>query len=213
MGTTGCGGFAVSAGTGSSRSLGPTVVTTAASTAGESLWSDPLDGPGSGAESPADGIETSRVSSGFGGTAGVTAPEGDSITGERVPARDARTSSRGLATGAAGRSTAPARSRSASPLSIDSMYSRSSGAEPGVRDSKLSSPTVRSSSACSDIETAPAETMRRSVGAPGRKSRVAANELRARVTSRAGVDTVPSRMPFARHGCRVQPRLPILPRR
>src|SRR2546430_6486472 len=38
----------------------------------------------------ADGIETSRVSSGFGGTAGVTASEEDSITGERVPARDAR---------------------------------------------------------------------------------------------------------------------------
>src|SRR5207237_5996105 len=114
MGTPGCGGFAASAGTGSSRSLGPTVVTTAASTAGESLWSDPLDGPGSGAEPPADGIETSRVSSGFGGTAGVTAPEEDPITGERVPARDARTSSRGLATGAARRPTATAPPRSAS---------------------------------------------------------------------------------------------------
>src|SRR5437660_11518352 len=99
MGTPGCGGFAASAGTGSSRSLGPTVVTTAASTAGESLWSDPLDEPGSGAASPVDGAETSRVSSGFGGTTGVTAPEGDSITGERVPGRAAGAPSRGLANG------------------------------------------------------------------------------------------------------------------
>jgi len=64
-----------------------------------------------------------------------------------------------------------------------------------------------------ELSFAPAETMRRSVGPSGRKSRVAADAPRSRVTSRAGVDTVPSRMPFARHGCRVQPRLPILPRR
>src|SRR2546429_3799284 len=66
MGTPGCGGFAASAGTGSSRSLGPTVVTTAASAAGESLWSDPLDGPGSGAEPPAEDRKSTRLNSSHG---------------------------------------------------------------------------------------------------------------------------------------------------
>src|SRR4029077_14896663 len=173
MGTPGCGGFATSARTGSSRSLGPTVVTTAASTAGESPWADPVDGPASGAAAPVVGIESSGVSSGFGGALGVVAPEGDWITEEGVPARDARTGSLDLATGAAGRSTVPGGSRSASPLSLDSTYSRSSGAEPVVRDTKLASPIVRNNSACSNTETAPAQRMGRSVGPSGPNSRVA----------------------------------------
>src|ERR1700740_3082173 len=207
MGTPGCGGFATSACTGSSRSLGPTVVTTAASTAGDSPSAGPVDGPGSRAAESVVGIEFSGVSSGFGGALGVSAPEGDWITEERAPVRDARTASLGLATGGAGRSTVPAGSRSASPLSLDSTYSRSSGAEPVVWDVKVASPTPRTSSACSNTETAPAQRTGRSVGPSGPNSTVAAaEEPRSWLSSSAGADTVPPRELFGRsHGCPLQP--------
>jgi hypothetical protein len=182
-------------------------VTTALSPAGESLETDPLDGVASGAESPVDGVESPRVSSGVGIALGRVRRAGDWTVVERVPASEASTSSLGLVTGAAARSTGPAMSRSVSRPSAASTYRRSSGAELGAEDLKPATPIVKSSNRCSNAENAPAHTMGRLGGGPAAMSTVMADVLGSCVSSSLG--TAPA-LKVARLRPPLQPRAPVL---
>ncbi len=135
---------------GASPSLSPVVVTTAASSDGESV------SPGPSPELIAPAADSA------GGALGADALGGDCTLEDRLGAAAESNSSRDLVVGAAGASTGPARSCSASrPRSCASTYTRSSGAESGFTDSRPASPIVRKNITCSPTDSALAHAMRR----------------------------------------------------